>query len=554
MPSRLITSCKGLVKTFLRNIAKSDKADSQSKQDSKSRPPVPVQKTPEVLVKKRLCLPWKRSRTQPVARQPNMWPKDVSNTPRVPSHLETRTLEPTDSIKTVGNVAGGVKALGQDRNQEQHQISFLPKALVRGDPQNTLSSVSDSSSEFQSPHSPRFRYRLHYGSHVENIENICDDPTEPLLHKDARDHTDALLMQELDDEVAKTTSFWIQKKRSVRPKFHSMRGPLSCPSPSPSIPSPMMVTRCKTSRGKCFPTAISPTPSTPTSPRSFFSISLRSPALSCKFSTRVAPASVHSPKDVAHTQAFKPSGPPSISKENWQRLCSINNRLGHLESSMPDMLHLHQDHDKAISWLRQKHQQTLKLKNSGVQGRQNKNAGHLRLSRSNIPNDSRDEERDDIRSPNGFSDTPLTTTFRDWSKGLELSEKEQELLTKTTVTARLNNSNNASKPMTTTSSAKSNIRPLQVRKLASTTGDAHPLLVQTKRAEKLLTHVKEKVENRLELENALWDADALLRRYETEVSQDWDLKFKDLCLNVRQLQEEVAVGQEIRGKSCVQVA
>ncbi|KAF9183283.1 hypothetical protein BGZ51_004139 [Haplosporangium sp. Z 767] len=452
-----------------------------------------------------------------------------------------------------GNITGGVRALGQDHNQKQHQITFLSKAVVKDDPQSTHSSSSYSSSEFHGPYFPRFRYRLHYGSHVENIENICDNSTEPLLYIDARDHTDALLMQELDDEVAKTTGSWIQKKPSVLPKLHSMRSPLSCSSPSPSLPSPIMVARCKTSRSKCFPTAMSSAPSTPTSPRSFFSISLGSPALSCKFSTRVAPAPLHSPKDVVHTQTFKPSGPASLSNENWQRLCSINNRLGHLENSMPDMLRLHQDHDKAISWLRQKNQQALKLKNGGVRRHQNKSAGHIQLSRFNIPKDSKSKERNDIRSPNGFADTPLTTTFRDWSKGLELSDEEQELLTRTTATARRNGSNNASKPMTTTSPMKSNIRPLQVRKSVSIPRDAHPLLVQTERAERLLTHVKEKVENRLELENAIWDADALLRRYETEIVQDWDLKFKDLCLNVRQLQKEAAVGQEIRGKNCVQV-
>ncbi|KAF9576767.1 hypothetical protein EC968_003274 [Mortierella alpina] len=55
-------------------------------------------------------------------------------------------------------------------------------------------------------------------------------------------------------------------------------------------------------------------------------------------------------------------------------------------------------------------------------------------------------------------------------------------------------------------------------------------------AQKLLAHIKERLDNQLRLESALWDTDALLTWYEAEIARDWEAKFVDLRQNVRALQ------------------
>ncbi|KAF9986390.1 hypothetical protein BGZ75_001852 [Mortierella antarctica] len=140
-----------------------------------------------------------------------------------------------------------------------------------------------------------------------------------------------------------------------------------------------------------------------------------------------------------------------------------------------------------------------------------------------------DRERSDIRSPNECAFTPQTTTFCDWSLGLELSSEKS--------TSTQDKDMFSSPGDTIWEKEEKESRDGSVLKPPlSVLSRRHPILAQTERAERLLVHIKEKVDDQLRLKNALWDTDALLMRYEAAVARDWEAKFVDLCQNVRELQ------------------
>ncbi|KAF9094501.1 hypothetical protein BGX23_002006 [Mortierella sp. AD031] len=181
-------------------------------------------------------------------------------------------------------------------------------------------SLMDAQSEFSVslPLSPVYRYRMHYGSSIENIENMGKAPHYPdhptatasaaapaCASFSSDDPVEVQYIQELDKEMAQA-SIRVTKKRLSK-RFHLNLNGCSHPSASTvsSTPSsPVSVVRCKTSRGT-YDASNPSTPTTPTSTRSFLSsMPLKSPTFSQLFSTKVAPSRQASPKPFSRPESF----------------------------------------------------------------------------------------------------------------------------------------------------------------------------------------------------------------------------------------------------------
>ncbi|KAK3819834.1 MAG: hypothetical protein J3Q66DRAFT_367892 [Benniella sp.] len=257
---------------------------------------------------------------------------------------------------------------------------------------------------------PSFKYRLHYGPLVENIENMFDEYKSLTCHEtESAKLPEEQPAQELGSENERSTVQETHKDQQ-RPSII-----LPNPSDETLCDSPASALCCKTS----YPVVVSSSP-TPSSTRSIF----LAPSLPKFFSTRVAPVA----QDTTHgatAQDHTSERPHSISKAAGQRLYVIDRRIKPLEHSTFTK-HAHQTHTVANE---EQDQERHILEVGAKRGRQ-LNAKRLQLSRSKLfkecgINDQDEYDRHDIRSPHGFVETPRMTTFRNWlSRG---EDKESTL-------------------------------------------------------------------------------------------------------------------------------
>ncbi|KAF9134409.1 hypothetical protein BGW39_007161 [Mortierella sp. 14UC] len=233
------------------------------------------------------------------------------------------------------------------------------------------------------PQSPLFRYRMHYGPSIENIENMGEVVCQADNHSSQDEY-----IQELDKEMAQA-SIRVMKKRQrkqlrLRLSIDGARpgGGLNGSVVSSSPSTPVSVVRCKTSRGTYNAASSGPSsPSTPSSARSYFlrckaargtydnsglpspttptsarsllsSRSLKSPTFPQRFSNRVAPSAA--PSRHASPKPDPPLAPPvtrlnsfadlkdveepvMLTKEHIEHIRRIESRLQVLENSTPHL-------------------------------------------------------------------------------------------------------------------------------------------------------------------------------------------------------------------------
>ncbi|KAF9942374.1 hypothetical protein BGZ65_002496 [Modicella reniformis] len=250
---------------------------------------------------------------------------------------------------------------------------------------------------------PSFRYRLHYGPLVENIENMSDE-FKSLLHHETES---AQLLEEkqphgLDSEVS-------QHRVSTR-----------LPNPSdetlcevPDLPQAPVLAPCfKASGGECHLVTI-PSPVISAATRSIFSAPSLPKIFSCK---RVAPVLQDTSYDVVAQE--------DPSENLYLGFKANSQRIRHLEHPIFIKQH-HQKYTETCSKDQERHHV---LGEGEKCTRRQMNAKQLRLSRSGLFKECgiNDQDgfhgtydRDDIRSPLGYAETPRTTTFRNWLNGLE---------------------------------------------------------------------------------------------------------------------------------------
>ncbi|KAF9283668.1 hypothetical protein BGZ68_005224 [Mortierella alpina] len=454
-------------------------------------------------------LPWKRRSTAPPVQDHDSYHiqrDDIHDGPCATSRLE------------IGASTSDVSAYHKLHEQQCHRFSSLISDAETTSLNTYQSSHcelgSDCSSEYRGLRVQRSFYRLHYGPQIDNIENgpRHDSANLLLAYGGVPEEVQSLRMQKLDHEVAKTLSLGIdkQQRRSIAPSNNSHDDGTAS----------SLSLRCKTSRGICRPTAscVSSPPETPTTPRSFMSLALRSPTSS----RRVAPA----PRPGGHHETGNISSPydegrgckaSSVFKQCTPKISLVDTSSGQLEAPKRGMLRPHQEQTKAVVRLRHRQQQMVAQKDerqSRIQHGPSRKLPNI-TECARIVRRAGDRDRDDIRSPNEPAFTPQTTSFCDWPLGLRQSS-EQSLSTHDD-TFSMHRGDNLELP-------------------SNPSSHPHSILAQTERAERLLMHIKERVDDQLRLENALWETDALLMRYEAEIARDWEAKFVELCQNVRELQ------------------
>ncbi|KAF9100895.1 hypothetical protein BGX29_006151 [Mortierella sp. GBA35] len=422
-------------------------------------------------------------------------------------------------------------------------ISAEAEAETAAHNESKRAGLMDAQSEFSVslPLSPVYRYRMHYGSSIENIENMGKAPHYPdhptpaaaatasaaapaCASFSSDDPVEVQYIQELDKEMAQA-SIRVTKKRLSK-RFHLNLNGCSHPSASTvsSTPSsPVSVVRCKTSRGT-YDASNPSTPTTPTSTRSFLSsMPLKSPTFSQLFSTKVAPSRQASPKPFSRPESFHNlqghQGPIMLTKEHIEHIRRIESRLCVLEKSVPrpeqhhrdvkqdqppspqhQLQHTVHDHPTTPHQLTTTdntdyiQQQQLRTKRSSIR---RIGAGGSDLRTSHVQRRISAIDRTDCQSPPGFFNcVPQSYSFHDWSTigwdrpisaGAGIQEPSSSLLSRQ---------------------------------------QEHPFDDQSDRTEQ--EQVKERVVSRMRLESALWEIEALLRQYETLVVQDWGLKFDHL--------------------------
>ncbi|CAO3564780.1 unnamed protein product [Mortierella alpina] len=484
MPSSLFSSFKELFKSLLafsHTNKQPNLAQRPSKYSSKS-------------AKARFNdkLPWKRQSAAPPVHHFSPHYAHIHNSTCASSRTET---------------AGSATGLSQHhRPHEQQQYPFINQA---SDAETThldthqgsqFELESDSSSEHLGLRTQRSFYRLHYGPHIDNIENGPHHDSIKILlpHSAAPNGVESFGMQELDHEVAETLSLGIHKRRrrSFAPSNHSYdNGATSSPS-SPRLP------------------------------------------LNRSFSRKVAPT----PRSGGHRDKGKQSythgegreiKSDSMTKERYSVTSSVKTRRGQLEACKPAMTSQHQERTMAVAHLRQRQKQIAAQNGESHFGMQREpsekpscTATYARINRGVY-----DRERHDIRSPNESAFTPQLTTFCDWSLGLRDCSKQSP----TTYGEDI-----FSLPAEYIHEHESQDGSVFAQP-SSVASRRHLILTKAERAERLLAHIKERVDDRSRLENALCDTDALLMRYEAEIARDWEAKFVDLCQNVRELQLGVQI-------------
>lgn len=477
------------------------------------------------------------------------WKKKPSH--KLPAQVPLQ--QPEDPEAALQDSSQPLQAIHRSQREHQHRIlSRRSSGITVGtDCYSPMDTHSESS--VPSPRSPVFRYRMLYGPSIENIENMGEahHPGDEYDHHHLLTSEDEFV-KELDKELAQA-SIHVMKKRNAKQLRLRLSIEGACPGSSSigsSAPStPISVVRCKTSRGtydaSCPSSPTTPTssryflrcktsrgtydasgPSTPTtltSAHSFLSSSLplKSPGLSHRFSSKVAP----SPSAPRHVSPKPPplsrltsfsdlqdlQGSIMLTKEHIEHIRRIENRLCVLEnsatrvtSSEPEqqLQNHHQpvfDHTSTSTPVREepimsRPQQPLRIKPSLTRRVDNSYDFRTRVLQQRRISAI---DKSDCQSPtiSSFHDATVSRSFsfHDWGSRWRY---------------------------TAATAAAAVTRPSRHN------GEKPP-----DKTEQLLEQVKERVMSRIGLESALWETEALLRQYETLVVQGWELKPDSLRTN-----------------------
>ncbi|KAG0356954.1 hypothetical protein BG005_004074 [Podila minutissima] len=386
--------------------------------------------------------------------------------PPIPYRSESRTLAMANSVRMAGRVL--------DSLQEQRQFMSRTSHAYAASPYPALEDVDSGSDLSTLP--PRTPYRMLDGPDIENIEAYVQGFYESNEH---------------DYEVAHTTlgrsTLASRRRPSSRalpclPVTGASLASLSALSASSPVHNPLLVTRCKTSRGDsaAFPTG----QSTPTTPSSVFSMALRSPCstLSCRFSARVGVA-------------------PRV---NMDLAKSRSNTLGG-DSSLfsSDMIHQESSRDLKEEYISEDEMK------KGRQALDGHHQGRIRRSRSKLQRLDHGEVESEIRSPNGLANTPKTMTFRNWDRVLS------------------NGSQGQGQGQRGARASPQEIVPRSRRH--------HPMEIRLDQTEVAVKQLKTCVEDRVALEDRFHRADRRLREHE-ERARDWEAKYMEMCHGVAQAQ------------------
>lgn len=386
--------------------------------------------------------------------------------PPIPYRSESRTLAMANSVRMAGRVL--------DSLQEQRQFMSRTSHAYAASPYPALEDVDSGSDLSTLP--PRTPYRMLDGSDIENIEAYVQGFYESNEH---------------DYEVAHTTlgrsTLASRRRPSSRalpclPVTSASLASLSALSASSPVHNPLLVTRCKTSRGDsaAFPTG----QSTPTTPSSVFSMALRSPCstLSCRFSARVGVA-------------------PRV---NMDLAKSRSNTLGG-DSSLfsSDMIHQESSRDLKEEYISEDEMK------KGRQALDGHHQGRIRRSRSKLQRLDHGEVESEIRSPNGLANTPKTMTFRNWDRVLS------------------NGSQGQGQGQRGARASPQEIVPRSRRH--------HPMEIRLDQTEVAVKQLKTCVEDRVAFEDRFHRADRRLREHE-ERARDWEAKYMEMCHGVAQAQ------------------
>jgi len=362
-------------------------------------------------------------------------PSERQPTSVVAALLEDRVLELTESVRRVQDAVGAI----HDHRQQRLQAGFHYLDLT----DTVTDTLSDSF--FLTPEHP---YRLHYGPHVENIENSCelefDNEVARILTRYPHCHGSFQSEHEVcNEEVYRCKTRrgrvedydWASQLTPSTPRSSSssLMSPLVLPSAIPAETGPLNEThhisyipaRCETVGGlqMSVEPLTSETPGSPTAPHSIrssismsMSFSVKSPALSAQWlSTKVTPSATESNAHRKSHILLK----RIESMSGRRKMQTIMNRIRKLELIRTE---LRQDEQQAKGgseiqrWQSVQRQHQRYPKGCGkIMGRQlwPRGLGEVEAE-TDVATTGQPSRRHDIRSPYIYRHTPRVATFQDW--------------------------------------------------------------------------------------------------------------------------------------------
>ncbi|KAG0374687.1 hypothetical protein BGX24_010084 [Mortierella sp. AD032] len=537
MPSTPFSSFKRRVVTFFSSSANSYATNSTKQQQStniignKSPSDVPTYHPPKGFKMrfKNLRLPWtKKKRSSKSSLDIAALFQDLPP-PAVTQEMDTSGSRPA-------------AIFFQPHYYRQPALSHRSSGITVGTDNHSLMDAQSMFSDPCTPQSPIFRYRMHYGPRIENIENMGE-----VCQADSHLPQDEYI-QELDKEMAQA-SIRVMKRRQrkqlrLRLSIDGARpGGSGCGSVVSSTPStPVSVT----ARGTYGSTGMPSSPASPTSARSFLSSkSLKSPTFQQRFSSRVAPspsapasppshASPKPPPPSRLTSAADlkdPQGPIVLTKEHIEYIRRIESRLRVLENSVPRPVSKECEKKLQQKKLRppqppkqQQHQRATFTDSSPTSdGITSHNQQQQQQQQQQQPRTKQSMVR---RVAAGYIDLRTSSMHKRMSKDVDkiASRWSYPAATRAISLSSRRASSSSSPAAALVATAKSSRR-----------NSSHMLYIDgddanqtTDRTDFLLEQAKEQVASRTRMEASLWETETLLRQYDTLVVQDWRLKLNRL--------------------------
>lgn len=409
-------------------------AQSSTKVDPKGAKPKRALKLKLPWIKRKVPIKYSRQERCPDA--PELQP--ISS---VTAQLEDRVLGLAESVRRVQDAVGAI----HDQRQQRLQAGF--HYLDSMDP--VTDTFSDSSFL-----APEHAYRLHYGPHVDNIENNCDLEFDNEVARILTRHSHSRSSFEFEDEDFYEGTYRCKTRRGLiedddwasqltpstpRSSLPSVMSPLILPSAIPAETGPLNETHhisyipslCKTVRCQSSGELLSPeTPGSPTAPHSLrssvsisMSFSVKSPVLSAqRLSAKVTPST-------SELKGYRKEHTLFTRIESLggrRKMQTIMDRIRKLELIRTE---LRQDEQPTQGGSEIQRWQSVQRQHQRFRkrsmGRQlwPRGLGHAGADRD-VVSTRQPSRRNDIRSPYIYRHTSRVTTFQDW---LEAHRAESEL-------------------------------------------------------------------------------------------------------------------------------